>query len=92
MAKGIEITLIGKPGCHLCDDARAALASVVSEFTDARPAAAVTVTERNILEDAALAAKHAEEIPVVLVNGQMHSYWRVDAARLLTKLNEVANA
>ena len=92
MAKGIEITLIGKPGCHLCDDARVALASVVSEFTDAVPSATVTVTERNILEDAALAAKHAEEIPVVLINGQMHSYWRVEAPRLLAKLNEVANA
>jgi glutaredoxin len=92
MAKGIEITLIGKPGCHLCDDARAALASVVSEFTDAVPGATVTVTERNILEDATLAARHAEEIPVVLVNGQMHSYWRIDADRLMNKLKETTDA
>ena len=92
MANGIEITLIGKPGCHLCEDARLVLDRVVSEFTDARPAASVTVTELNILEDAALAAKHAEEIPVVLINGQMHTYWRIDAARLMNKLKETADA
>ena len=92
MANGIEITLIGKPGCHLCDDARAVLKRVVSEFTDARPASQITVTELNILEDATLAAKHAEEIPVVLIDGQMHSYWRIDAERLTKKLKEATDA
>jgi glutaredoxin len=92
MANGIEITLIGKPGCHLCEDAQAALAAVVSQFQATRPAVTVTVLERNILEDAALAAKHSEEIPVVLVDGKMHSYWRIDGARLLNKLQEIADA
>ncbi|MDE2409480.1 MAG: glutaredoxin family protein [Actinomycetales bacterium] len=92
MANGIEITLIGKPGCHLCEDARLVLDQVVSEFTDARPAASVTVTELNIQDDAALAAKHAEEIPVVLINGNMHTYWRIDAERLMTKLTETTDA
>lgn len=92
MANGIEITLIGKPGCHLCEDAQAALTQVVSEFQAARPEVTVTVVERNILEDATLAAKHSEEIPVVLIDGKMHSYWRIDPARLSAKLAEAANA
>lgn len=92
MANGIEITLIGKPGCHLCEDARLVLDQVVSEFTDAHPAASLNVTELNILEDASLAAKHAEEIPVVLINGQMHTYWRIDAERLMNKLKETTDA
>jgi glutaredoxin len=92
MANGIQITLIGKPGCHLCDDARTQLASVVSSFAAARPDVSIDVIERNILEDAELAAKHSEEIPVILVNGKMHGYWHVDAARLSAKLEEVANA
>ncbi|MEN9747989.1 MAG: hypothetical protein RLZZ603_681 [Actinomycetota bacterium] len=58
----------------------------------ARPAAQITVTEVNILEDATLAAKHAEEIPVVLIDGQMHSYWRIDAERLTKKLKEATDA
>ncbi|MEN9716012.1 MAG: hypothetical protein RJA35_1479 [Actinomycetota bacterium] len=92
MANGIQITLIGKPGCHLCDDARTQLAAVVSSFSNARPDVSIDVIERNILEDVELAAKHSEEIPVILVNGKMHGYWRVDAARLSAKLEEVANA
>ncbi|MEY2915684.1 MAG: hypothetical protein RL454_613 [Actinomycetota bacterium] len=92
MANGIEITLIGKPGCHLCDDARTELAVVIANFQAAHPSVGVDVTEFNILEDATLAAKHAEEIPVVLVDGKMHSYWHVDAPRLTAKLEEIANA
>lgn len=91
MAKSIEITLIGKPGCHLCDDARIALSAVIASFEAAHPGIAVSIAEKNILEDAALALKHSEEIPVVLIDGKMHSYWHVDAARLTAALEERAN-
>lgn len=90
MANGIEITLIGKPGCHLCEDASAALQDVLTEFRAAHPDTEIKVVERNILEEAELAAKHSEEIPVLLINGRMHSYWRVDGPRLLAKLSEIA--
>lgn len=90
MPTTIEITLIGKPGCHLCDDARVALVGVVEVFTDGHPDVSVHITERNILEDLALALKHSEEIPVVLINGKMHSYWHVDAVRLSAALELLA--
>ena len=89
MGNAIEITLIGKPGCHLCDDARVALAGVLDGFRAEHPSVVVTVTERNILDDPALAARHAEEIPVVLIDGKMHSYWRVDPERLVVKLESL---
>ncbi len=38
--------------------------------------------ERNILEDADLNARYWEQIPVTLVDGRQHDYWRVDEARL----------
>ena len=91
MTKRIEITLIGKPGCHLCDDARIALSAVIASFEAAHPSVKVVVYGKNILEDAALALKHSEEIPVVLIDGKMHSYWHVDAARLTAALEERAN-
>lgn len=92
MANRIEITLIGKPGCHLCDDARDQLQRVLGGFESGNPSVDIAVTELNILEDANLAAKHSEEIPVLLIDGQMHSYWKIDAPRLLAKLQEVAGA
>jgi len=74
-----RITLIGKPGCHLCDDARA----VVERVADDTGAGWL---ELSILEDPTLAARYAEEIPVVLVDGEQHDFWRVDEQRLRAAL------
>lgn len=77
------VTLIGKPGCHLCDDAREVVTGVLADFDD------VDLVERSILDDAALRDQYAEEIPVVLIDGAQHTYWRVDAQRLRAKLGDL---
>jgi glutaredoxin len=82
----IQLTLIGKPGCHLCDDAREAIDGVLFEFRTANPGVEVLVEEQNILLDEALSAKYAEEIPVLLIDGNMHNYWRIDEERLMRAL------
>ncbi len=82
----MELTLVGKPGCHLCDDAREVIRSVIAELPAGEPS--VTVVEQNILDDAALHERYVEEIPVVLIGGRVHTYWRVDPARLRTALLE----
>ena len=82
----IQLTLIGKPGCHLCDDARDAIDGVLLEFRKANPNTDVAVEELNILEDEALRLKYAEEIPVLLIDGKMHNYWRIDDERLMRAL------
>lgn len=86
MTRGIQLTLIGKPGCHLCDDAREVVQAVLAELqaTDAPPA--IAFDERSILDDEALRDRFAEEIPVVLIDGEVHGYWRIDAARLKAAL------
>jgi glutaredoxin len=82
----IQLTLIGKPGCHLCDEARDALDGVLLEFRKANPNTDVAIEEQNILEDEALRLKYAEEIPVLLIDGKMHNYWRIDDERLMRAL------
>lgn len=72
--------MLGKPGCHLCDDARAIVTEVLAEFPD------VTFEEQSILDDPALLDTYAEEIPVVLIDDRVHTIWRVDPARLRTAL------
>ena len=74
-----RVTLIGKPGCHLCDDAREVIARVAADL-------GVTWDELSILDDRALAEQYAEQIPVTLVDGRQHDYWRVDEARLRAAL------
>ena len=83
------LTLIGKPGCHLCDEARDVISGVLAELRDVAAAPEVTVTELSILDDTELHEKYVEEIPVLLLNGRVHNIWRVDPARLRTALLEV---
>jgi Glutaredoxin-like domain (DUF836) len=74
------VTLIGKPRCHLCDDARAVVERVLGALD--RDGVAVRLVERSILDEPELAAAYADDIPVVLVDERVHGRWRVDAERL----------
>jgi glutaredoxin len=76
------VTLVTKPGCHLCDAARDVVTSVVAG------AAGVTLVEKSIVDDQQLHDRFAEEIPVVLINDRVHNIWRVDPERLRRALTE----
>jgi hypothetical protein len=52
---------------------------------------AVSIAQHNILDDAELAARFSEEIPVLLINGKVHNYWRIDEERFASALNSLAN-
>jgi hypothetical protein len=70
-----RITLVGRPGCHLCDDAREVVGAVCAELD-------VAWDEVDITTDEDLTARYGEQIPVTLVDGRQHDFWRVDAERL----------
>jgi glutaredoxin len=70
-----RITLLGKPGCHLCDEARSIIARVAGEL-------AVPWDERDITLDEADYIEYGDRIPVVLVDGKEHGFWRVEEDRL----------
>jgi glutaredoxin len=84
-----RVTLYTKPGCHLCDDARNIVDDVVGRVR-ASDAKDLLVEELDILADPDLQTRYGEEIPVVLIDGKMHTYWRVDAARFEKALKELA--
>ncbi|MCS5715596.1 glutaredoxin family protein [Herbiconiux sp. CPCC 205716] len=84
----VPLTFIAKPGCHLCDDARAVVREVIGSLGDA---VEVEVTELSILDNPALMDEFAEEIPVVMIGGRVHTIWRVEPARLRTALLEAAS-
>ena len=69
------ITLLTRPGCHLCDEARAVIARVATDLE-------VRWTERDITESADDLRDYGEMIPVTLIDGVQHDFWRVDEDRL----------
>lgn len=75
----VRVTLLSKPGCHLCDDARLVVAAVCGDL-------GVGWEERDITLDPAEQARYWEEIPVVLIDGRRHAYWTVEESRLRAAL------
>jgi len=79
--QGRSVTLIRKAGCHLCDDAQLVVEKVCAEV-------GVEWEAKDIALDQQLHDQYWEQIPVVLVDGRQHTFWRVDEQRLRKALTE----
>lgn len=84
MPESIRIEIYSRPGCHLCDEAKA----VIEPFSR-RYALEVKVTD--VDSSAELRAAYGAEIPVILINGKEAFRHRVDAQALERKLKELWN-
>ncbi|HEX6515752.1 MAG TPA: glutaredoxin family protein [Nocardioidaceae bacterium] len=74
-----RVVLYTRPGCHLCDDAREVVEAVCAELGE-------SYREVDITTSPELLDRYREEIPVTLVDGRQHDFWRVDPARLRAAL------
>jgi glutaredoxin len=73
------VTLYGRDGCHLCDDARATLERIRLE----RP---FELLEVDIESDPALHARYLERIPVIALDGEELFDYYVDEPQLVARL------
>ena len=78
-----SVTLYGRPGCHLCDEARERIEALRAEGLDFQ------LDEVNIEEDERLHSAYLERIPVVWVDGAIVSELRLDPAILRASLDTV---
>src|SRR3954466_13658437 len=85
----VRLTLLSKPGCHLCDAARDAVGEVLAGLGPV--ASTVLVEELSILDDPELNARYWDEIPVVLLNDRVHTVWKVEHERLRTAILDAAS-
>jgi hypothetical protein len=79
------ITLYGRPGCHLCDDARDVLERLRARF-------AFTLEERDITTDDDLHRRYLERIPVVALDGEELFDFFVDEGALADRLRDAGSA
>lgn len=73
------MTVLTRPGCHLCADACAAVARITA-------ALGVGWTEQDITGDVELTAQWSEFVPVIVVDGEVHDWFRVNDERLRAAL------
>jgi hypothetical protein len=71
----VRVVLLGRAGCHLCEEARTVVERVCSDL-------GVQWQEEDILSSPELLRRHADDIPVTFVDGEIHDFWRVDEQRL----------
>jgi len=74
-----RITLLSRPGCHLCDDARVVIERVAADLE-------VGWEERDITASPDDLAEYWDKIPVTFVDGVQVDFWRISESRLRAAL------
>jgi hypothetical protein len=73
------ITLLSRPGCHLCDEARAVIVRVAADLD-------VPWQERDVTGSPDDLRAYGDMVPVTLIDGVQHDFWRVSEQRLRAAL------
>jgi glutaredoxin len=68
----VQVTVIGREACHLCDDATDLIESVLTDFQN------VSLEKRLVEESAEWLEFYTDKVPVILIEGVEHGYWRVN--------------
>ena len=75
-----RVTLVTRDGCHLCVDAQTLLRRLAAEL-------GFGYAELDVDADPARRAEYSDRVPVILIDGREHGYWRVEEARFRAALN-----
>mgnify|MGYP001195920029 CR=1 FL=1 len=88
MAVQIQLTLVIRNGCHLCDAAQSDLARVIGRFSSEYPEVDYHVAVVDI-NDQVDYHRFTDEVPVLLINGKQASFWRIDEDRVFKQLQDL---
>ncbi|HKW63530.1 MAG TPA: glutaredoxin family protein [Candidatus Acidoferrum sp.] len=78
-----DITLYSRPGCHLCEEAKAAIAPLLREF-------GAVLREVNIDEDPILKERYGWDIPVIFIGAHKAGKHRIDVAQFRRQLAQAS--
>ena len=76
-----DVTLYSRPGCDLCEEAKAAIAPLLSDF-------GAVLREVNIDEDSILMERYGWDVPVIFIGAHKAAKHRVDLAQFRRQLEE----
>jgi glutaredoxin len=80
-AGALDDTLYSRPGCHLCEAAKAAIHPLLAEF-------GATLHEINIDGDAVLTERYGWDIPVLFIGARKAAKHRINVKQLRRQLQE----
>ena len=76
-----DVTIYSRPGCHLCEEAKAQISPLLKEF-------GARLTEINIDEDSQLRAQYDYDVPVIFLGARKAAKHRVDLAQFRRQLQD----
>lgn len=76
-----EVTFYTRPGCHLCEEAKAAMTPLLLEF-------GAVLREVNIEEDPVLEERYGWDIPVIFIGARKAAKHRVGIEQFRRQLEE----
>ena len=88
MSEPIQLTMVVRQGCHLCEVAENDLARVIGRFSAEYPDSGFEV-ELVELDSKPEFEKYTDEIPVLLINGKQVAFWRIDEDRVFEQLRKL---
>ena len=81
----LEVTLYTRPGCHLCEEAKAQIALLLRRF-------GATLREVNIDADEILRARYTNDVPVIFLGPRKVAKHRLDVSQFTRQLQEARNS
>lgn len=85
MSATIDLRLIVRKNCHLCEPAVESAKYIAKVFQNEHPEAGLALHIQDIADQVDL-QRFSEEVPVLLVNGEAIEMWRINEARALDHL------
>jgi len=76
-----DVTLYTRPGCHLCDEAKSAIAPLLREF-------GACLREVNIDADPVLMERYGWDVPVLFIGSKKAAKHRVDLEKFRRQLQD----
>ena len=80
-----EVTLYTRPGCHLCEEAKAAIAPLLREF-------GTSLREVNVDDDPALKERYGSDVPVIFIGAHKAAKHRVNVAQFRKQLSDAVSS
>lgn len=77
---GHRVTLLVRDGCHACDAAAEDVRRVCADL-------GVAWTTEDVDTDPDQRAEYGDRVPVILIDGVEHGYWKVEEARFRAALS-----
>ena len=69
-----QVTVMTRAGCHACEVAEAEVARICAEL-------AVEWSATDVDSDPELRAEYGDRVPVIVIDGAEHGYWKVEEDR-----------